>query len=96
MDQRACRSKHKFLKSTRDNNEQSEKLDDQKQKLSSALDLCKQITNTISMRSQQNFDLKLNQLKSLNEAWSGRKEFGFQVFEQVLDASTYNNVIEPS
>ena len=47
------------------------------------------------MCSQQNFDYKLNQLKTLNEASSDMKEVGFQVIAQVSNAGKGILLFEP-
>lgn len=66
------------------------------QKYSRAMDVCKKIANTISLCSQENFDRKLQQLISLNEAWTNGNEIGFQTFENMTDSGTGNIDLSPS
>lgn len=64
-------------------------------KCSKALDICKKIANTISQSSEDDFERKLGQLKSLNEAWCDGKEVGIQIFQKLSDVGVSSDV-EPT
>ena len=52
------------------------------QKYSRAMDVCRKLANTVALASQEGFDHRLEQLKSLNEHWSQGNEVGIQIFQE--------------